>query len=101
MNSKSPFYEFLQDFIEDKKYESDHIIKIKPVDFNEKWKCYCCETNIKNGENGKTIKNKLLIMDINVYGRELDDDNSSVRLFLLNKDKIINYLKKHNYYENK
>lgn len=103
--SKEPFYEFFYDEIlhhpEDAVDEElsaineERIFKktiyIKPFDFYDKWCGWLRENNMKNTENSKTIKNKLLLIDNEVYGRKDND-----RYYILDRQKCLDYLRVNN-----
>lgn len=98
VNSKNPFWEFVQEFIEDEQHGNNNIINVSPKDFMTEWKQWARNAEMKDGENGKSIKNKLIIVDNDVYKKIADDSNSRRWKYCIDKTKFINYMKKHNYY---
>lgn len=99
--SKEPFYEFfyeeilhhpevavdeeLSEINEERTFKTT--INIKPIDFYEKWCMWLSQNKMKNTENSKTIRNKLTLIDDEVYSRI---DN--IRYYSLDRKKCLDYL---------
>jgi len=108
-DSKNPFYEFLQNVIEDttlqKKIQrinsSNDILPIvdftiiQPKNFLALYSHYCSEEKVKEFESGKSIKFKMMKIDNTVY-KKINNKNH----YKIDNVRFIAYLKKHKYYIN-
>ena len=101
-NSKDSFYSFIQEFtedienLEDNEYlsENKEDIIISPKDINNIYKKYCRDNNIQSYETGKSIKRKLLTIDIKSH-KKIDNKSK----YKLNINLVMKYLKDNNLYE--
>lgn len=97
--SKNPFYDFLQDMVENTDsffnihYNNNNKYIIQPKDFNTNYSKYCRDNDLSNLENGKTIKMKLQKIKSNVHTKF---NNKSSYIF--SKNEILQYLKDNKYY---
>lgn len=108
-DSKNPFYEFLQNMIEDNTLQekiqrinsSNGILPIvdftiiQPKNFLALYSHYCSEEKVKEFESGKGIKFKMMKIDNMVY-KKLNNKNH----YKIDNKRFIAYLKKHKYYIN-
>lgn len=96
--SKNPFFQFLQEFIEDDEYNTyindDGAYEIMPKKIVDIYKKYCRDNDINKMDNGMSIKNKLLRINDKCYKRI---DNK--RYYVLTEAEIINFLKVNKLYK--
>lgn len=89
-NSIPTFYEFLQDFIENN--DNEEII-IKPKELFDNYKRFCNQNTYNINENGKSIKLKLTLIDMNVYKKV-----SNINNYVIKKSVFVNYMKSKKYW---
>lgn len=89
--SKHPFYTFLKEYIEDK---DDTTIHIKPKDLGNKYSTYCKNERTNNTETGKSIKQKLLKYNTQVYKKVKYNDEFTY-YYILDKQALLNYMTNH------
>ena len=96
--SKNPFFQFLQEFIEDDENDSyindDEGYEITPKKLIEIYKKYCRDNDINKMDNGMSIKSKLLRINESCYKRI---DNK--RYYVLTSQEIISFLKTNKLYK--
>ena len=96
--SKNPFFQFLQEFIEDDENDTyindDEAYEIIPKNLIEIYKKYCRDNDINKMDNGMSIKSKLLRINESCYKRI---DNK--RYYVLTSEEIISFLKTNKLYK--